>query len=199
MSPYVAIERADQFAAQKYAVLEECIADPQLSLLYRYARQRAIGQESDDDGQVPRTFSAMSDVFMDGLMLDVLPLAEQIARTKLVSTYSYFRVYKRGDVLGKHTDRLACEISLSICLGYDASRPWPIWIEGPRGVSSIELGPGDALIYRGSECPHWREPFEGDLAAQVFLHYVDRNGPLADWKFDKQTWLSAEGVVANQS
>ena len=28
--------------------------------------------------------------------------------------------------------------------------PWPIWIEGPGGVASIELRAGDALFYRGA-------------------------------------------------
>jgi hypothetical protein len=198
MSDKVATELADQFAAQKYAVLKGCVADPQLSLLYRYACKRAIGQDADDDGQVPGTFSAMNDVFMGGLMMEILPLAEQIARAKLFPTCSYFRVYKRDDALGKHTDRNACEVSLSICLGYEAARPWPIWIEGPQGVSSIELAPGDALVYRGIECPHWREPLEGDLAAQVFLHYVDQTGPYAQWKLDERTSVPVEEIMSRR-
>src|SRR6476646_4165400 len=132
MSDDISTELADQFALQKYAVLKDCVADPQLSLLYRYACKRAIGQEADDDGQVHGTFSAMSDVFMNGLLLEILPAAERIARAKLFPTCSYFRVYKRGDKLSRHTDRDACEISLSICLGYQTPQPWPIWIEGPQ-------------------------------------------------------------------
>jgi alkylated DNA repair dioxygenase AlkB len=141
----------------------------------------------------------MNDVFMGGLMMEILPLAEQIARAKLFPACSYFRVYKRGDALGRHTDRNACEVSLSICLGYEAARPWPIWIEGPQGVSTIELAPGDALVYRGIECPHWREPLEGDLAAQVFLHYVDQTGPYAQWKLDERTSLPVEEIMARRS
>jgi PKHD-type hydroxylase len=42
---------------------------------------------------------------------------------------------------------------------------------------------------------HWREPyFEGKWQAQVFLHYVDQNGPHAEWKYDKRESL---GVSRN--
>jgi hypothetical protein len=177
---------ADQFARQKYAVLRSCLTGGKLSLLYRYACKRASAGAMNHDSQVPDALSAYGDVFMDGLLLDMLPLAEQVARTKLFPTYSYFRIYKRGDILAKHKDRPSCEISLSICLGREANSPWPIWIETPQGVFSIDLDPGDAIMYLGTECSHWREPLPGEQVVQVFLHYVDQNGPYAEWKFDKR-------------
>ena len=27
------------------------------------------------------------------------------------------------------------------------------------------------LMYQGCELEHWREPFQGEMCAQVFLHY----------------------------
>jgi len=33
------------------------------------------------------------------------------------------------------------------------------------------------LIYSGCELEHWREEFQGNICAQVFLHYNDMNGP----------------------
>ncbi len=188
---------AEQFARQKYAVVRGCLADPQLSLLYRYACKRASIDTMAHDRQVPDALSAHGDLFMDGLLLDTLPLAEEVAQAKLFPTYSYFRVYKNGDVLAKHKDRPSCEISLSLCLGYEAETPWAIWIESPAGVASIELQPGDALVYRGIECSHWRESMVGERAVQVFLHYVDQNGPYAEWKFDKRPSLSSQKPVVN--
>ena len=91
---------------------------------------------------------------MDGLLMDLLPRAEELSGLQLFPTYSYFRVYHRGDVLGKHTDRQSCEISLSLCLGYQGEKPWPLMVEGPGGSSAVALAPGDALLYRGIECPH---------------------------------------------
>ena len=188
---------ADQFARQKYAVVRGCLAEPQLSLLYKYACKRASIDTMAHDNQVPDALSAHGDLFMDGLLLDTLPLAEEVAQAKLFPTYSYFRVYKNGDVLAKHKDRPSCEISLSLCLGYEAEKPWPIWIEGLTGVTSIDLQPGDGLFYRGIECSHWREPMVGERAVQVFLHYVDQNGPYAEWKYDKRPSLSAQKPAVN--
>jgi len=178
------------FAKQKYVVWRSCLQDPQLSLLYRWACRRAeVGTMFLDDTS-PGALSSAGDVFMDGLLMDLLPRAEAITSLKLFPTYSYFRVYHRGDVLEKHTDRPSCEISLSLCLGYQGEKPWPLMVEGPEGISSADLAPGDALLYRGIECPHWRESFEGDRNAQVFLHYVDQNGPYAEFKYDKRPGLS---------
>jgi hypothetical protein len=56
-------------------------------------------------------------------------------------------------------------------------------------AAAIDLAPGDAAVYRGIDCYHWREPFEGAEAAQVFLHYVDRDGPHASWKLDRRAHL----------
>jgi hypothetical protein len=181
---------ADLFAQKKYVVLRSCVKDPELSLLYRYACKRAENGTMFLDGTAPGAKSSAGDVFMDGLLMDLLPFAEEVSRAKLFPTYSYFRVYSRGDVLEKHTDRPSCEISLSLCLGYHAERPWPLLVEGPAGASSVELTPGDALLYRGIECPHWREPMDGEQTAQVFLHYVDQDGPYAEWKYDKRPALS---------
>jgi hypothetical protein len=142
------------------------------------------------DDTSPGALSAPGDVFMDGLLMDLLPLAQQVSRVKLYPTFSYFRVYHRDDILERHKDRPACEISLTLCFGYQAERPWPILIEGPDGIASIELAPGDGLFYRGIECAHWREALDGEHTAQVFLNYVDQNGPYAEWKYDKRPALA---------
>ncbi|HEY2917803.1 MAG TPA: hypothetical protein VGK77_02285, partial [Candidatus Binatia bacterium] len=100
-------ELAKQFAKNKYAVCRSCITDPQLSLLCRYACRRAeLGTMKLDDTS-PGALAAPGDVFMDGLLTDLLPLAESITELKLFPTFSYFRVYHRGDILERHTDRPA--------------------------------------------------------------------------------------------
>ena len=54
-------------------------------------------------------------------------------------------------------------------------------------TTSILLEEGDAVIYRGCEVVHWREPYnEGTKLAQVFLNYVDANGNFTEWENDKQ-------------
>jgi len=181
---------ADAFVHQKYAVWRSLLTDPRLSLLYKYVRKLADhGVMRLGDPQVPNAWAGKNDFVMDELLGDLLPEVESATGLKLFPTFSYFRMYRKDDALEKHTDRPACEISISLCLGYQARGPWPIWINGPGGSSAIELEPGDGLLYRGCDCDHWREPFAGEHAAQVTLHYVDQNGPSADWKMDRKPSL----------
>jgi hypothetical protein len=95
-------------------------------------------------------------------------------------------------VLRAHRDRPSCEVSMTVNLGMDADEPWPIWIAGPMGTVAVALRPGDGLVYRGCDCFHWREPFPGRQLTQLFLHYVDRDGPNAEWKFDKRAMLACQ-------
>jgi hypothetical protein len=179
------------FARQRYVVARSLLKQPKLSRLHGYALKLAgKGLMKSDDQQVPNTPFVYGDFFMDGLLQDLVPEIERISALRVFPTYSYLRLYKRGDVLRKHFDRPACEISISLCLGYSADEPWPISIEGASGIANVQLEPGDALVYRGTECAHWREALPGDHVAQVFLHYVDQNGPHSEWKFDKRPCLT---------
>jgi len=182
---------AAQYAAQYYTHIQQIVADEERSKLLQHAIVRSKTRTMSFDSRVPGTPAAYADPRMESLLEELLPAIEQVASQSLFPTYSYFRVYKTGDVLEKHTDRFACEISVSVSLGRKPETPWPIWVEGPQGARSIELQPGDGVAYRGRDCPHWREPFKGEFAAQVFLHYVDQNGPLASWKFDKRKRLGS--------
>tara|TARA_R110002072_G_scaffold9790_3_gene46971 strand:- start:1316 stop:1900 length:585 start_codon:yes stop_codon:yes gene_type:complete len=135
------------------------------------------------DEQVPNTYSVYGDTFMETLMMKVLPVMKQHTDLDVIPTYSYTRAYKKGDILKKHKDRPSCEISTTLHLG---GNPWSIYVEGIK----IDLNVGDMLIYSGCELEHWREPFEGSVCVQTFLHYNNANGQYAHTnKFDKRPML----------
>jgi len=156
------------------------------------------------DQQVPNTYSHYADMVMETLLVKMLPVMKKETGLNLIPTYSYARAYKRGDILRRHSDRPSCEISTTLNLGGD---PWPIFIDGtgtktvideykqihkpnaPEGTKVL-LEVGDMLVYSGCDLEHWREPFEGDICGQVFLHYNHVNGPFAEQnKFDKRPLL----------
>ena len=156
------------------------------------------------DQQIPNTYSHYADNVMETLLVKMLPIMAQETGLDLVPTYSYARLYKQGDELKRHKDRPSCEISATVHLGGDS---WPIFIDGtgansvideyknihkpdaPKGTKVL-LEVGDMLVYSGCELEHWREPFEGQVCGQVFLHYNHRNGPFAEKnKFDKRPLL----------
>ncbi|HEX4488690.1 MAG TPA: hypothetical protein VH088_20595 [Terriglobales bacterium] len=176
-----------QFSQQKYVFLRSLLDVSEAISLYDYAVNLVGKIQWVDDRLVPGSPALYGETRMEELLVSLLPKIEDASGLSLHPTCSYLRVYKRGDALPKHTDRSACEISISLNLGYEADAPWPLCIEGLAGTNSVEMQPGDAVLYRGIECAHWRDAFSGERTAQVFLHYVDRNGPYAEWKFDQRT------------
>jgi len=144
-----------------------------------------------NDPQVPETYSHYSDIAMETLLEKLTEPMSKETGLNLIPTYSYARIYKKGDVLKRHKDRYSCEVSMTMNLGGD---PWPIYLE-PSGETDkegvkIDLEPGDALIYRGCEVEHWREVFEGENCGQVFLHYNDASGENAEQnRYDTRPFL----------
>ena len=156
------------------------------------------------DEQIPNTYSIYGDPTFDTLLMKVLPIMKRETGLEVVPTYSYARIYKRGDILKRHKDRPSCEISTTIHLGGDQ---WSIFIDptgsnnvideyknihkpnAPKGVK-VDLDIGDMLVYSGCELEHWREQFQGNVCVQVFLHYNHVNGQFAEKnKFDKRPML----------
>src|SRR5712671_5552941 len=125
------MDTAEVFDRDRYVVLPSLLQRLSLTKLYNYANKVAEILETLrlDDEQVPGTPRSYGDFMMDGLLVDLLPEIERSSGLALFPTYSYFRVYKHGDTLAKHTDRPACEISVSLCLGFEDGKSWPIWIE----------------------------------------------------------------------
>ena len=79
-----------------------------------------------------------------------------------------------------------------MCLGYDNSNVdtkkynnynWPLWLGNKDSDNKLPvvLEPGDALLYRGCNIPHFRDSLIGLNHAQVFMHYNE-----ADGKFSKK-------------
>ena len=143
------------------------------------------------DTQIPNTYTHYADPVMETLLVKMLPVMKEQTGLDLIPTYSYARAYKKGDELERHKDRPSCEISTTINLGGD---PWSIFIEpsgeiGREGIKVL-LEVGDMLVYSGCELEHWREPFDGNICGQVFLHYNHVNGPFASKnKFDGRAKL----------
>jgi hypothetical protein len=129
-----------------------------------------------------------ADVIMDSLLIKKRDLMSQTLNKELIPTYSYWRCYTHGSDLTKHTDRPACEYSVTVSIDH-GGEPWPIFVDGIK----CDLDKGDAAIYAGIDQPHWRERYKGDWCMQVFLHYVDKNGPHKEHAFDKRPWIGFKG------
>ena len=159
------------------------------------------------DTQCTTSWSVYSHATLEKVLEASLPKMELETGKKLFPTYAYARYYTKDEVLKCHTDRPSCEYSATITLGHDGE-VWPLYIAsageetdkgivGEEGnifrvkdVQEVNIEIGDALIYKGHEAPHWREELQGEWQTQIFLHYVDQDGPHAEWKYDKRPALS---------
>ena len=137
---------------------------------------------------------------------------EKIIGRKLYNTYYYDRFYFSGQKLERHMDRDACEISVSIHISTnleDEDAKWPFWIKTPDKYAdkkktqvlvpgeerSLSVKPGDGILYKGCERPHWREAMPGKVKKvfgkevepyyhQIFFHYVLQDGERAHCAWD---------------
>ena len=208
------------FKKNKYQIIRQAISKEVANIGYNYLqisaeadhwmlengvtheRNPLIGNFKDE--QVPGSYAKYSDRLMETLLIKTIPVMKAKTGLDLVPTYSYTRLYRTGNILNRHKDRPSCEISTTLNLGGDL---WPIFIDptgsnnvvderkgiikpgAPKG-NKVDLRPGDMLIYSGCELEHWREPFQGKLCGQVFLHYNHANGPFAKTNlYDKRPLL----------
>tara|TARA_Y100000114_G_scaffold47844_1_gene43613 strand:- start:655 stop:1326 length:672 start_codon:yes stop_codon:yes gene_type:complete len=206
------------FKDKKYTVVKSAISKEKSDFIFKYfLLKRKVARYLFDnsymspfredwgmfnDPQVPKTYSHYSDIAMEVLLEEMLPVLKKETELDLVPTYSYARLYKKGDELKRHKDRESCEISTTLNLGGDS---WPIFLEPNKNVGisgvdgctpssnnpgvKINLEPGDMLIYSGCVLEHWRETFEGEVCGQVFLHYNNIKTSGEEYKFDKRPFL----------
>lgn len=174
------------FAEQRYVKIEGLIEEGLRRMLYDHLQRRAaVAVPARMEGQ-KGAVELSADPLMEFLLSGLKATIEELSGLKLDPTYSFFRIYRRGNTLTRHVDRPSCEVSVSLNLGPPLESPWPLWVKGPLGSSAVALEPGDAVLYRGIECEHWREALEADQVTQVFLHYVEQGGRYSEWKFDKR-------------
>jgi len=198
----------DQFRKKGYCIVKSAISAELRDFITQYALFDEMQNFTPDVYQVPTAHSVGSDPAMETLLLLLQDIMEENTGLKLFPTYSFFRVYRDGDILHPHTDREACEISATLCFNYsydDVEYLWPIYIEN----DPIGLSPGDMAIYRGCDLEHRRDefapPVAGQWQVQGFFHYVNANGPYAEYKYDKResigslvtTSLSNSKLISN--
>jgi predicted 2-oxoglutarate/Fe(II)-dependent dioxygenase YbiX len=185
-------DQLSQFVVEKYVHLKDFLAKESCAELTAELRRLIAEKQTVQDDQCPKSEAVHGAMAFDKLLVDLLPHFEKASGKRLYPTYSYARLYAPGEELTNHTDRESCEISATLTLGFDGD-VWPIYMgdEGKANASKIDMAVGDAVLYRGMDKHHWRETYtEGKWQSQVFLHYVDADGPHAEWKFDKRPSLN---------
>lgn len=144
------------------------------------------------DDQVEKSLGIYGDPAFDMLMLMCLPMVEESVGKKLLPTYTYARIYFNGADLLPHKDRPECQHSVSVSLGGEYDALWPLSFQDENRVVHANLSEGDAVVYMGDKVVHWREPFQGTTQYQIFMHYVEADGPYQDKLYDTRPNIGLE-------
>ncbi|MBW8294891.1 hypothetical protein [Sphingopyxis sp.] len=139
------------------------------------------------------------------------PAISTLVGHDLRPTYCYFRMYRAGDICRVHSDRHACEHSLSLLLAASDDKAWPLevgsqHIETPRERADADFGgeaygsvpmlAGDAVLYQGVHRLHGRlMPNPNRWSAHLFLHWVDPAGPYAAQAFEGMQIPATEALA----
>lgn len=204
----VAIESAGESYRQRgYALLEQ-LFPPLVLQIFHGKMQKDLNLQGSNTfvSRTPLLTKVSLEVYsrqyppMATFHWGLTPRVAEVAGCDLLPTYAYFRLYQQGDVCLVHSDRDACEHSLSLTLELADNHPWALCVEGRRlakrepttpdfgehEFTPLPMRAGDAVIYRGVDHRHGRlDPNPNRWSAHLFLHWIDANGPYADQAFDR--------------
>ena len=147
------------------------------------------------DEQCPSSLSLGADRGLDAVLEWIRPEVSRLVGLELAPTYSYTRRYAKGELLPRHVDRAACEISMTMSIQIPkGAGPSVVHLKPPRRrETKVEMREGDGCIYAGTEVEHWRERFRVDGYVQLFLHFISKSGPhFPKFVFDGRKCLGAD-------
>lgn len=176
-----------QLEQNNYLIVDDFISVDRAKMLYETFKSdcKNYPQYFIKDNQCPKSMSIYDYRWFVELLVEKTPFMAEVLEQPMLPTYSYARLYSHNDELVKHTDRPACECSVTVHIGSDGT-DWDIGFTKPDGNEvTVNLKPGQAIIYLGCRSVHWRDKFKGQEYGQIFLHYVKARGENWVQYFDK--------------
>jgi hypothetical protein len=173
------VRAAKQFREKRYLFLKGILPPPLLEYLKVYYAILLADNYFSHDSQCPSSLSLSGDPAFDAVLEWIRPELGRLVGFSLAPTYSYTRRYAKGEVLTRHLDRAACEISVTASIQIPKrAGPSVIHLKPRDGEETkVEMREGDGCVYAGTEVEHWRERFRVAGYIQLFLHFVSRRGP----------------------
>lgn len=181
---------AERFEKHGCVLVKNFIDEQTISVVSQYFEnkiRRGEWAEGNEGGQSVSKFFYYADPLIEVLLQASTEEVESATGKELIPTYSYSRIYQPGEKLAPHTDRPSCEVSVTVNVATKGEFS-PVYTQyGQNDPEKHVLNPGDAVIYMGCDVMHWRQPLgENQLNVQFMLHYVDKNGPNANYAKDQR-------------
>lgn len=174
-----AVDQAAAHIDRGYVQLSGLLPPFQIGALRRYYRYHTrVGTFLLGDDQSPGRYVSYDESTTRYVHQQLTRTVSDLVRRVVVPSYSYLALYQGGAALDPHTDRDACEYTISLCI--DATPDpqthgaWPLHLMTEDGQVSVVQGIGDALLFRGRYLTHWRDPLPmGYTSSSILFHYVD--------------------------
>lgn len=188
------LRTARTFRERRYLLVKEILPLALLEYLKGYYAILLVNQKFCTDDQCPSSLSLGGDSALDAVLEWIRPEVSRLVGFPLAPTYSYTRRYAKGEKLARHTDRAACEISLTASIEIPSrAGPSILHFKAPGAEETkVEMFEGDGCIYAGTEVEHWRERFRVEGYVQLFLHFIAKRGRnYPELIFDGREYLGA--------
>jgi hypothetical protein len=172
------VRTAKRFRERRYLLVKGILPQTILEYLKVYYAVLLANNRFSNDSECPSSLSLGGDAALDAVLEWIRPEVSRLVGFDLAPTYSYTRQYARDEVLTRHTDRAACEISVTASIQIPkGAGPSVVHLKPPTlDETKVEMFEGDGCVYAGTEVEHWRERFRVGGYIQLFLHFIAKHG-----------------------
>jgi hypothetical protein len=172
------VRTARSFRERRYLLVKRILPQTMLEYLKVYYAILMANNRFGNDSQCPSSLSLGGDAALDAVLEWIRPEISRLVGFNLAPTYSYTRQYAKGEMLARHMDRAACEISVTASIQIPkGAGPSVMHLKPPDfKETKVEMFEGDGCVYAGTEVEHWRERFRVGGYIQLFLHFIAKRG-----------------------
>jgi hypothetical protein len=168
---------AGLFARAGYCSLGHPFGAAHVRALRRYYRELiASGALELGDDQVAGRYGGYNEHVARFFQHQLTAWVSRAAGEPAIPTYAYVSAYQGGAVLERHVDREQCEYTVSLLIDQEPEDPgagWPLFLETAEGTVELIQELGEAVMFRGTRIPHYREALaEGRSCSCLLFHYV---------------------------
>jgi len=191
----MAIEQWDFIRVKNLIDVSKYVEDPpsRESKTLRYHKTGTYVESTQEDQNLVirgNTFCRYNYPKLRPVLFEIKHFLEELLEEPLFETYCFDRFYFAGSSMLPHTDRAACELSVSLNISSTSEKEYPLWIKTDDGAVPIVTEPGDAVLYKGRNFKHWRDTLVGPSDTyhhQAFFHYVRADGYYVEHAWDATT------------
>src|SRR5438132_1929078 len=108
-----------EFQKNGYVIVKNFLDRKLCDFLSQYFWMLKMNRLTTGDSQVPESDVVYGDCAFETLMTSSHGFLCELLGVKLYPTYSYARLYSKGNELKPHLDRPSCEVSVTVCPGGD--------------------------------------------------------------------------------